>query len=220
MNRRNTLHDGRTFSLSHRMGEGRGEGKSGSGAAYPAVRSVCSLHRQAAGIAFVCLLLLSTGCSRSRKEPPIKGKASDPAVSLRYAWKPGFRYHLKFEMEEVTDSSAAADPNEAGIHRVTVAQECMVTATNLRRGDNVGLDMEILSLAMERAKGTAVALSFDSEQGGEASDDYGYIPALQSLVGGHLQFQISPDGRMLRAAGIPEWLARAVGDPPARPPGP
>jgi len=123
-------------------------------------------------------------------------------------------------MEEVSDSAAAPDPSEMGIHRVTFAQECMVTATNLRRGDNVGLDMEILSLAMERVKGTGVALSFDSEQGGEAYDDYGYIPVLQNLVGGHLQFLISPDGKMLRATGIPEWLARGMGDMPARAPGP
>src|SRR5882757_9768572 len=121
-------------------------------------RALGQSRRQMAWISFVCLLLVCPGCSKNKKEPRITGKPSDPAVSLRCLWKPGFRYHLKFEMEEVSDSSAAADPNEAGIHRVTMAQECMVTATNLRRGDNVGLDMEILSLAMERVKGTAVAL--------------------------------------------------------------
>jgi len=80
--------------------------------------------------------------------------------------------------------------------------------------------MEILSLAMERAKGGQVPLSFDSEQGGEASDDHGYIPVLKNMVGGHLQFLLSPDGKMMRANGIPEWLARALGDSPARANGP
>src|SRR5947209_548467 len=113
------------------------------------------------GTALLCLVLWP-GCSRGKREPPITGKASDAAVSLRCVWKPGFRYHVKLEMEDLSDSAAVPDPNETGVHRVTLAQDCIITATNLPKGDNIRLDMEILSLAMERTKGAAVSLSFDS----------------------------------------------------------
>ncbi len=165
----------------------------------------------------LCCLLLSAGCSKGKKEPKITGRHSDPPISLHCAWKAGYRYHLRLEVDTLTDNTAT-DPQETEAHRVTFAQECMVTATNSGRGDRVGLDMEILSLAMERAKGTQVAMSFDSEQGGETADELGYIPALQNMVGGHLHFLISPDGKMLRADGLPEWLARALGESPGRPP--
>src|SRR5205085_1773920 len=52
--------------------------------------------------------------------------------------------------------------------------------------------------------------------GGETADDLGYVPILDALIGGHLHFLISPDGKMLRAEGIPEWLAHAMGDAPVR----
>ncbi len=121
------------------------------------------------------------------------------------------------DLEVVTpDAKSGAEPNEAGAHRVTFSQDCWATATNAPKGGNVGLDLEIVSLAMERSKGSAVALSFDSEQGGEATDDYGYIPVLQNLIGGHLQFLLSAEGKVIRAAGINEWLARGLGDAPAR----
>ena len=53
-------------------------------------------------------------------------------------------------------------------------------------------------MAMERSKGGQVALSFDSDQGGETADDHGYIPVLSNLVSGRLHFLLSPEGRMLR----------------------
>ena len=165
----------------------------------------------------MCCLLVSVGCSRGKKEPKITGKPSDPPVSPHCAWQAGNCYHLRLEMAVLTDSPAL-DPKEKGLHRVTFAQECLVTATNAVRGKagNIGLDMEILSLAMERARGTQVALSFDSEQGGETSDDLGYVPILDALIGGRLHFLLSPDGKMLRAEGIPEWLGHAMGDAPMR----
>ena len=158
-------------------------------------------------------LVLFVGCGK--REPKITGKPSDPPVSLRCAWKAGNCYHIRLEMEILTDSPAV-DPKEKGLHRVTYAQECLVTATNVARGGNIGLEMEILSMAMERARGAQVALSYDSEQGGETCDDLGYVPILDGLIGGRLRFLISPDGKMLRADGIPEWLAHAMGDAPVR----
>lgn len=161
------------------------------------------------------LFLFAVGCSRSKSEPKITGKPSDPAASLHCAWKPGYRYHLRLEMEVLTEAGLP-DPNETGLHRVTFAQDCLITATNVGKGNNIGLDMEVLSLAMERAKGHAVALSFDSEQGGEATDDLGYVPVLTNLIGGHLRFLLSQDGKMLRAVGLNEWLDHGLGGPPPR----
>jgi hypothetical protein len=163
----------------------------------------------------VCCLWLVVGCSKNKSEPRIIGKASDPPVTLHCAWQAGYRYHLRIEMAVLTDSGTP-DPEELNVHRVVFAQDCLVTATNAAQEGKIGLDMEILSLAMERAKGGQVPLNFDSDQGGEATDDFGYIPVLKSMVGGHLQFLISADGKMIRANGITEWLARALGDSPAR----
>jgi hypothetical protein len=163
----------------------------------------------------LCCVLLFAGCSKHNSEPRIVGKPSDPPVSLHCAWQPGYRYLLRLEMSVLTDSGNP-DPEEMNVHRVTYAQNCLVTATNAGQGGKIGLDMEIQSLAMERAKGGQVPLSFDSDQGGEATDDHGYIPVLKNLIGGHLQFLLSADGKMLRANGINEWVARALGDSPAR----
>jgi hypothetical protein len=115
-------------------------------------------------------------------------------------------------MEILTDSRNPADPSDSGLHRVTFAEDCIVVATNVPKGGNMGLDLEVLSLAMERAKGAAVALSFDSDQGGESCDDYGYVPVMTNLLGGHLPFLLSSDGKMLKAPGIATWLARANGE--------
>jgi hypothetical protein len=164
---------------------------------------------------YFCCLLLFAGCSKHKSEPRIVGKASDPPVSLHCVWQPGYRYQLRLEMAVLTDSGTP-DPEEMNVHRVTFAQNCLVTATNAGAGGKIGLDMEIQSLAMERAKGGQVPLSFDSDQGGEATDDFGYIPVLKNMVGGHLQFLLSADGKMMRANGINEWVARALGDSPAR----
>ena len=177
-------------------------------------RQLAATLSSCASLTLACSCLLLCGCSKRNSEPRITGRPSAAPVSLRCAWTPGYRYHLRVEMEVLTEPGVP-DPNEAGQHRVTFAQECLVTATNTAKGGNVGLDLEILALAMERAKGASVALTFDSEQGGEASDDYGYIPVMTNLIGGHLQFLVSADGKMLRATGINEWLARAMSDAPA-----
>ncbi|MEY2407709.1 MAG: hypothetical protein QOF48_379, partial [Verrucomicrobiota bacterium] len=78
------------------------------------------------------------------------------------------------------------------------------------RNGALNLDMEILAIGMERANAGKKALSYDSEQGGETLDELGYIPVLKKLVGGHLRFQVSSNGNVLRADGISEWLDRAV----------
>ncbi len=174
-----------------------------------------AVWKRAVGLmACLCCCFSIAGCSKGKKEPKITGRPSDPPVSLHCAWKPGLRYRLRLELDTLTDLPIPGT-QETDLHRVSFAQECLVTATEARAG-NVSLDMEILSVAMERAKGSQVAVSFDSEQGGETADDAGYIPVLKKLPGGHLRFLISPDGKMLKADGIAEWLARALDETPGR----
>jgi hypothetical protein len=154
--------------------------------------------------------LLLAGCGK-RSEAKVTGSRSDPPISLACAWQPGYTYHLRLDTEILTETEGA-DPQNSGVHRVTYGQECIVRVTNSLRGGNLDLDVEITSVEMERAKNEAVALSFNSEQGGESIDDMGYVPVLKKLVGGRLRFSVSSSGRLVRFEGIPEWLNNALGN--------
>jgi len=154
-------------------------------------------------------LLLSAGCGK-RGEAKITGSRSAAPVSLACAWQPGYAYHLRLDTEIVTEIEGT-DPQNSGRHRVTYGQECLVRVTNSARGGNLELEVEITSLEMERAKNEGVALSFNSEQGGESVDDAGYVPVLKKMVGGRLRFSVSPGGKLVKFEGIPEWLNNALG---------
>jgi len=155
-------------------------------------------------------LLLSAGCGK-RDEPKITGSRSAAPVSLACAWQPGYVYQLRLDTEIVTEIDGT-DAQNAGLHRVTYGQECLVRVTNSPRGGNLDLEVEITSLEMERAKNEGVALSFDSEQGGETIDDFGYVPVLKKMVGGRLRFSVSSGGKLVKFDGISEWLNNALGD--------
>src|SRR5881394_2310975 len=79
-------------------------------------------------LAFASCIWLLAGCSKN-SEPPITGRHSAAPVSLRCAWQPGFRYHLRLELSVLTDPGMP-EMAEANLHRVTFAEECLVTATN------------------------------------------------------------------------------------------
>ena len=153
--------------------------------------------------------LLLAGCGK-RGEAKITGNRSAAPVSLACAWQPGYTYHLRLDTEILTETEGA-DPQSSGLHRVTYGQECIVRVTNSARGGNLDLEVEITSVEMERAKNEAVALNFNSEQGGESIDDMGYVPVLKKLVGGRLRFSVSPGGKLVKFDGIPEWLNNALG---------
>jgi len=123
----------------------------------------------------------------------------------------GHTYHLRFELEQLTDPDANESSDTSMYqHRVTFAQECLVKVTNAP-GNRLALDLEVKAVEMERAKGPFVVLAYDSERGGERSDDLGYVPVLDKFIGGHLRFQLSPDGRVMRADGLNEWpIARSA----------
>src|SRR5437867_10951156 len=71
-----------------------------------------------------CGVLLCAGCSKSKHEGRIIGKRSDPPVSLRCTWQPGYRYHVRLELMVLTDP-AMTGPNDTDQHRVTFEQECL-----------------------------------------------------------------------------------------------
>ncbi len=170
----------------------------------------------AAFAALAAGLLLSAGCGK-RGEQKITGSRSAAPVALACAWQPGYAYHLRLDTEIVTETEGT-DPQNSGRHRVTYGQECLVRVTNSPRGGNLELEVEITSLEMERAKNEGVALSFDSEQGGETIDDFGYVPVLKKMVGGRLRFSVSPGGKLVKFDGISEWLNNALGaKSPSRP---
>jgi hypothetical protein len=155
----------------------------------------------------LAMLALAAGCSK-RSEPKITGSSSAPPVSLQCLWQPGYTYHLRLEMSQITDLEKP-EANDASQHLVLCEQECLIKVTSGARGALV-LDMEILSLAMERAKSGQRALSFDSTHDAEWIDESGYIPVMKKLVGGHLKFQVSSNGNVLRADGISPWLDAAL----------
>lgn len=165
------------------------------------------------GTLLALTLLLAVGCSR-QGEAKITGRHSDPAANLACAWKPGYSYLVRLELDQITDNEVP-DPLGTTQHRVTFAQDCLLRVTNTATADRVGVDVEIISLEMDRAKGGQVALSFNSEQGGETLDDLGYIPVLQNMIGGHLRFLLSADGKVIRTEGLTEWIDEASGFKPA-----
>ena len=192
---------------------------SGSTAAAPTRIGRARGWRGVVALAMVATgLVLGAGCGK-QSEPKITGNRSAGPVSLACAWQPGYTYHLRLDTEILTESDSS-DPQNAGVHRVTYGQECIVRVTNSLRGSNLDLDVEITSVEMERAKGEGVALSFNSDQGGENIDDMGYVPVLKKLVGGRLRFSVSPGGKVVRFEGIPEWLNNAIGSKTVNRPAP
>src|SRR5260221_12681290 len=65
-----------------------------------------------------CCLLLCSACSKSKHEPRLIGKRSDPPVSLHCAWQPGSRYHLRLDLAVLTDSNPP-EPDDSSLHTVT-----------------------------------------------------------------------------------------------------
>src|SRR6185503_1054345 len=160
-------------------------------------------------VALVAAAVLLVGCGKGNG-PKITGSRSYAPISLACSWQPGYTYHLRLDTEILTETEGA-DPQNDGLHRVTFAQECIVRVTNSLRGSNLALEAEIASIEMERAKNEAVALSYNSDQGGEYIDDMGYAPVLKKLVGGRLRFSVTPSGKVVKFEGIPEWLNNALG---------
>lgn len=170
----------------------------------------CTPARLAA--VFACLLavaLAMAGSGCSKKGAPITGSASAPPVSLQCAWQPGYTYQVRFEMDTTTDIEPP-DPTGNNLHRVTFHQVCLINVTNAA-SNMLRLDLEVVSLGMERSKANLVSTGFDSEQGGETFDDSGFVPVLRRLVGGKMRFLLAADGRVMKTDGLSEWLERALG---------
>src|SRR5437868_9036771 len=136
-----------------------------------------------AGGALGALLLVGgAGCSRNG-EAKITGSRSADPVALQCFWQAGNTYRVRLEMTQIIDLERP-EPNESSQHLVAYEQESLIRVTDGNRVGTLNLDMEIVSLGMERANAGKKALTFDSEQGGETLDEQGFIPVLKKLVGG------------------------------------
>jgi hypothetical protein len=150
-----------------------------------------------------------TGCGRSNrvKEPPITGRRADPAMQLRAEWKPGYRYHLRADLTVNTDSEAS--PGDDDLHSVILGQEYAVVVANVYTNGNRKLELQILSIEMQRSKGPQFALMYDSTMKGEVIDDNGFVPALDALIGGKVRCTVTPDGKVTRVEGVSALMNRA-----------
>lgn len=158
--------------------------------------------------ALVALVALAAGPGCKRDEPKITGSSSAPPVELRCVWQPGLTYHLRMEYSQITDLEKP-EPNDASQHLVLYEQECLVRTSPGARGA-LALEMEILSVGMERARSGQRVLSFDSSHDAEWIDESGYIPVMKRLVGGRLKFLVSSNGAVLKADGVSPWLEAAL----------
>jgi hypothetical protein len=166
------------------------------------------------GMAVLCGLLLCSGCARKKAEPRITGKKSAPPVSLQCAWKPGLRYIVRMETEQLTDDDMT-DGSDSGQHRVAFAQECQIDVTESRKEGSLQADVTVLSLAMERSKGNQIVVSFDSEPGWEpVTEEDHYTAIMRELVGGRMKFLVAPDGKVLNSQGLPQWLNKGFNSDP------
>src|SRR4051794_35229409 len=93
------------------------------------------------GLPLLCCLLASAGCNKKKVEPRITGSHSAPAVSLQCAWKPGLRYILRLEMNQLTDPDSG-DPDKRQ-HRVTFAQESQIDIPSARQSTNLSAEVTI-----------------------------------------------------------------------------
>jgi hypothetical protein len=164
------------------------------------------------------LFVLLAGCSKSdgpeaRRDTPITGKPSDPPVELKARWQAGKRYVIRTEM---TRSAAVrrGGRGPSGQREDRLGQTIAVTVTNAPK-DNLGLELELLSLELEITSGNSTIISYGS--GSEAAGTLGasVADALDKLIGGRIYCLVSPTNKVLRIDGIKEFMERAEGNAPA-----
>lgn len=158
------------------------------------------------------LFALLAGCSKSSspKEPPVTGKRNDPPIELRGEWKPGWRYHMRLEHSDTTVTQGEADP-----HEVSLAHEYAVTVTNVMPNGNRGLEVEFLSLEMQRSKGTTYTLVYDSATDKPMVDEHRYGEALNNMIGRRVRYLLSPSNTVLRIDGQKDLLPAPLPRAPA-----
>jgi hypothetical protein len=161
--------------------------------------------------ALVATAVSLCGCTKqsagdSRQEGPIRGRASDPPVELKAAWKPGNKYFLLLESRQSSEGGGRGPG--PGRQETTTAQELAVTVSEAARG-SVKLDVEIQSLAVDAFFGDQLVLHFDSLNKAVPNDGPG-TEMLEQLVGGKFQVLIKPDNTIARVDGLRELTDRAA----------
>ena len=169
-----------------------------------------------------CLIVAGTGpgCSRSqgafeRREPPIEGRSSDPAVELKLAWRDGHTY--LFSMESTTDTLwQGTGRRRPGDQETVLGMDYKLTPTNRLSNGRLWLDFELAALWVDLYMGNQNYLSFDSESNVVGLNNNPAVGLLYKLIGGHLGLELGPDQRLMRVVGLNELFARLGNDPAAR----
>ena len=158
------------------------------------------------------LLLIPASCSKSDrakiKELPIMGKPSDPAIELKAKWKPGSRYVIRMELTRENEVRRANRP-QPDHQQERLAHEVAVTVTNAAANEKLGVDLELLALAVNLSVGERDLVNYDSQSEVVGAMGSPIAESLEKLVGGHIYCLLSPNNKVLKAEGIKEFMARA-----------
>jgi len=156
------------------------------------------------------LVAAVTGCKKRFKEPPITGKPTDPATTLRPTWQAGQRYIYRVD---AVNSTQVPRRNTSTFIRaeVTVGQDLGLTVTNVAQDGSRVLQMELLAIQMETSADDRVTMTFDSENKALFYEDNVLAERLQKLVGARLAFHLSADNKITKVDGTKEFNARTAG---------
>lgn len=157
------------------------------------------------------LLLAATGCRRgSRNEPPITGKASDPAVTMAARWQEGKRFI--FRVETINSTEVPRKNTTQLIHsETTVGQDLAFSVTNVAPDGSRVLQMEILAVQMETGRDDSITMSFDSANQVMQVEDTPLTQRLRRFVGLKLLFRLSPENKVMRIDNVRDLNNRQSG---------
>lgn len=171
------------------------------------------LKMETVGALWLAILMAwaGAGCERaSRKEPPVTGKASDPAVAMVPRWQEGKRYIFRVE---TISSAEIPRKNTTQIMQTetSVAQDLAFSVTNVAPDGSRVLQMEILAVQMETGRDDNITMSYDSGNQVMEVADTPLIQRLRRFVGIKLLFRLSPENKVKRIDNVRDLVDRQSG---------
>lgn len=159
----------------------------------------------------LAMALTVAGCNRaSRKEAPVTGKSSDPAVAMPARWQEGKR-HI-FRVETVNSTQVPRKNTTRLIHSETsVGQDLAFSVTNAAPDGSRVLQMEILAVQMETGRDDSITMSFDSANQVMQVEDNPLTQRLRRFVGLKLFFRLSPENKVTRIDNVRDLNDRQSG---------
>jgi hypothetical protein len=154
------------------------------------------------GLAAGCILL-AFGCRKPQtaREAPITGRPSDPPLELTPRWQPNKRYTLYQEIYQSTGTEWERTPSTPPME-VSIDLGLLITTTNAP-GGNVGLEMEVLSLAAEVTTGERFGLRYDSLNKAAPNEGAG-LELFEGIAGTRIRLLVGPNNRVLQVDGLRE----------------